>query len=540
MARMLKSGPWRAFFVAAAVFVLAGACRLRASATAPESNVALLRFSEIELFVSQADGQPFTGPLVATGLEIVPIARMVFREGPSAAFAKIDPTGLILVLPIENGIPSGRAVLHADLRSPRLSRELERIDLAGLTVARAAAPTIEVAYATFVDGKLEGSASLLGPGKDSALPLRSIAEARFEDNALEGVAHEYFPGGEQVRRTFSFETGARSGPQRTFYETGEVEHEAMFAAGSAHGIWNEYYVNGTRRAQSNYEFGEQVGRALEWYPTGQPRAEIVRDESGTTARRWYSNGQLESTYGPDGETEHPPNGMITTYYRSGAVRSRHQYASGVEHGPFEVLYSSGKRWESGRFENGKRVGPHKKWWKNGKPALEASYREGELDGDYTRWYASGQLWERANYSTGRRDGRYQKWWKNGAVAHDYRYVDGKLHGDVLTFYDSGARWGVGAYVRGKPQGTLRRWFPDGRLGYIKHHKDGRPSGTYKRWYADGKPRLEATYVHGKLDGEFKNWLEDGSVYEFATYQRGKKLASTLAKAVGTQPLGASE
>lgn len=529
-ARMSKSRWSRAVGIAAVIFVLAGACRINATATAPVSNVSQLRLSETELRVTTADGQPYTGRLVAVGEEIVPLAQRVFRRSPSVAFTHLDPRGLILVLPIEDGIPEGRASLQADLRSPEFSDELERLDLLELAVADLTTPTVEVAYATFVGGQLEGAAALLGPGEGNPLPLQPVAVANFEHSALQGIAREFYPGGQQTRRELSFVAGTRRGAQRTFYPSGELEQHFTFDhRGAADGIGVEYYANGTRRRQSQFEHGRRTGRTLEWYPTGQLRADILHRRDGPTVRQWYSNGKLRATAGPQGEVDYPADGLITEYYPSGATRSQARYAHGVQHGKFTIFYSDGERWEEGRFDQGKRVGRHAKWWKNGKPALEATYTDGELDGDYTRWYASGQTWEEATYVAGKREGRYQKWWKNGAIAHDYRYQDGKLEGEVLTFYDSGARWAVGMFVAGKPQGTLQRWFPDGRLGYILHHENGRPNGAYQRWYADGTPRLEAKYVKGKLDGEFRNWLEDGSVYEFATYERGKKLTTTLEK-----------
>lgn len=505
------------------------ACLVHAETQPFQSNVAEVRVSESGGLLAVDGGGPYSGTLVARGEEITPLARLAFRGTPmEEAVAKFDVSGLILVLPVRDGLPSGHAVLHADLRSPKLSEELQRIE--HLELVSAVAATIQIAEATFENGTLEGTAVLLGPGTDAPLPLATVAEASFHRSVLSGAVREFFPGGTQPKREFTYDDGVRSGLQRQFYATGSVERESTFIDGAPHGKSTEYYADGSKREESTFEHGTAVGATRAWFPTGQLQREVLFEEGGRTVRTWFSNGELASTVDRQGgEVLYPADGVVAEFYRGGAVRSKTHYAAGVQHGPFEVLYSSGKRWESGRFDNGHRDGVHKKWWKNGRLALESSYSEGELEGTYKRWYASGTLWEQVTYQAGTREGRYQKWWKNGAVAHDYRYVGGKLDGDVLTYYDSGARWAVGRYAAGKPQGTLKRWFPDGRLGYIKHHLEGRAAGAHKRWYADGRSRLEATYVKGRLDGEFKNWLEDGSVYEFATYELGKKIETTLVE-----------
>lgn len=468
-----------------------------------------------------ASNEPFSGRLVATGAEIASLARAILKDTPIESLADAELGGLILVLPVEQGVANGRAAVHVDLRSPKLGKDLvERDDRLALAAARAAGLTsIKIGEATLVNGKLHGPAVMSSPKSGK------LAEARFEGNLLDGLAVEYFPGTGQARRELRFERGVRSGVQRSFYPNGTVMREATYVQGAPHGEVLEWYANGAKRARSTYERGAPVGTEQAWFPTGQLQREVVF-EGGNVAssREWYSNGKPKTGGAP-------PDGLIVEYHANGEVHSRIHYVAGVKHGAFELFYDTGKKWETGEFQHGKRHGAHHKWWKNGKLALDSTWTAGALTGGYTRWYADGTTWESATYEAGKRHHRYRTWWRNGAIAHDYVYEHGKLHGDYRTFYDTGAKWAVGAYDRGKPQGTMRRWFPDGRLGYIMHHESGRPHGAYQRWYADGTPRLVATYVRGQLDGKLENWLEDGTVYEIATYEHGRKLATTRKPAV---------
>ncbi len=513
---------------AAALIGLPIACHHHARARALESNFASVRVLEGGRVLS-GHGEPFTGTLVARDEEIVEVARSVLVGTPLADVETLDTRGLIVEVPVHDGVLSGRAVLHADLSSDRVNAQLEgRSEQFSLELARQLGATVEVASATFEAGKLDGRAVLVAPRPDSTSSMGTVAEAEFRDNVLHGTAKEYWAGTQTLRREMEFSDGQLSGPSRRYYESGALETETLYAEGRPHGTQTEYYEDGATRAETRFEGGQRVGTRRRWFPTGVLQLEATGDGAEAVVTEWYSNGAIKSETSPAGQVDHAPEGQVMAYHSNGRLRARARYVDGLEQGVREVFYSDGTRWETLGFAGGKPHGAHDKWWKNGRHALHATWDEGELQGAYERWYASGQRWEQATYEHGKREGPYLKWWKNGAVAHDYAYEGGKIDGEYRTFYDNGAVWAVGEYVDGKPQGTIKRWFPDGRLGYVMHHRNGRPDGAFKRWYADGQPRLEAVYVDGRLDGEFKNWREDGSVYELATFARGKKIQTNLA------------
>lgn len=457
------------------------------------SNFAKVKIDASTHSVVGADGKPYAGTLIARDKEIIEVARGVLGEPALEHVAGTDVTGLVLIMKIENGAPTGTAQVLVDLNAPKLNAEVERYSGEALALARAASPTIKVAEATFKAGKLDGPAIAYAPAPETGT-LVKVAEAQLVDDKLHGKAIEYHPGTTKISREYSFENGKRVGVQK------------------------ELYANGAKRAEITLSAtGELIGHKR-WYPNGKPELDIVYEGGELkSTTQWYSNG-VDKT--------NPPEGVLEEFYASGNVRTRTTYAGGVKHGAFEQLYSSGKKWKVGTYDRDQLHGHYQEWWKNGKPATDATYDHGVLVGTYKRWYANGKDWESATYVAGKRDGAYRKWWKNGKPAHVYTYKAGKLDGDYRQFYDNGATWAVARYDNGKPQGKIERWFPDGKLGYVMNHENGRPHGEYKRWYADGKPRLEATYVKGRFDGELKNWREDGSVYEMATYNNGLLVSSS--------------
>ncbi len=455
-------------------------------------------FASVKLtptLVTSHDGKPYTGTLTALDREIHEVARLVLASPTLEAVLHVDPSGLILVLPIRNGVPEGRARVLVNLRAKTLSKAIAHDPR--LAVATAAVPTIQIAEAGFVAGKLDGTATVLGPSADRRGTVK-LAEVTFRGGELHGPVTEYHRGSAQRKRTFTFSHGLTDGE--------EVE----------------YYLDGARRARRTYAMDRPIGTHEAWFPNGQKRrVTVYADDAEPQTTEWYSNGQLASS---------PPDGVVEEFHPSGARASRTHYTAGVKHGAYEAWYADGRPWKTGAYVEGALDGPYREWWTNGKPATEAVYARGALTGSYRRWYANGQLWEQATYEVGKRVGPYRKWWKNGKPAHVYAYVDGKLDGEYRQLYDNGAKWVEARYERGKPKGTIQRWFPDGRLGYVLEHEGGRPHGRYERWWPDGKPRLIARYDRGKFDGELKNWLEDGTMYEQAVYRSGTQISSTRAGA----------
>jgi len=487
-------------------------------------------FTTIQLapnLVKTVNGKMYTGVLVAREDEIIAVARVLLDDKAFGRVAGAEPRGLVLRLPIKDGVPEGKATIYADLRSPRLAAEVRQLaDPELLALARTFSPALAVAEATFANGKLNGPAVVFGPASDGRGTTK-VGEITLRDNLPHGESVEYYPGTTQIHRRFRFEAGVQVGLQEWFHRNGKPERTATFVAGDPHGEWLELYENGAKRLRGNYDHGTQTGTFEEWFPTGKRRRETVFEGGDRRSREWYSNGNLAAESLPDqGRQEMPPDGVIEEFHGNGAVKTRTAYLAGVQHGKFEAFYSTGRKWKAGEYASGKQVGAYQEWWKNGQLALDSRYVDGVLDGPYKRFYASGKPWESATYVAGKLQGDYRKWWKNGKPAHVYAYKNGRLDGEYLTYYDNGAKWAVGKYVEGKGQGTLQRWFPDGKLGYTLPHENGKPHGPFKRWWADGKPRLEATYVRGVFEGDYKNFLEDGKLYEHAVYERGAKTKSS--------------
>jgi len=487
------------------------------------------RFGDVKVVDGRIveDGAPLSGTLEARDAEVHSLAAQIFAGTGVERWIDIPTQGLILELPVEDGLAEGEAVLFVDVKA-LASGDLLAFEGYKVTAAQVSGARLKVATAAFAAGKLDGPVVIWKP-QAADLELHKWAEATFENNEPHGGARLFYDGSEQVHRQYNFEHGTEVGTRQVFYRSGQVQAEVTLIEGKPHGDDKTYYRDGATRSHTVYADGVPQ-RAQEWFPDGSPQSEVsFADGASTTTRTWYSNGAVARTVDSDGvEQVFPAQGVVREYYFDGALRSEQTFdGGGVPDGPFRRMYADATVWEESTYRAGVREGVHKKWWKNGQLALSSQWSNGALHGEYNRWYASGDPWEQATYVEGKRMGRHQKWWKNGTVALDHTYTARGLNGEYRTHYDDGSLWAEGRYKDGKPVGTMKRWFPDGKLGFEQEHANRRPHGVHNRWWADGSPRLKATYVDGKLHGEFMNWLEDGTLHESATYEHGKLTMSTL-------------
>jgi antitoxin component YwqK of YwqJK toxin-antitoxin module len=404
--------------------------------------------------VSAKSDQAHNGPLVLRDDEITTVALALFAGTPLEELEYFDTRGLIVKMKIEDGAPSGPVSIHVDTRSKSLASDLElRLGELPASALSELGVHLKVGEGQFVKGKLEGAVTLYAPSSEAPYAPTTYATAQFKAGLPEGAIREYYPGSEQARREMHVKGGKRSGPNKVFYRDGSLALEASWEEGEPHGVHRSFYADGAKSSETSFEHGKIVGDQVRWFPDGVVKSRSNHNDGVFTHTEWYSSGKVKTEVGAAGPVVNPPEGIIFEYYDNGAVRSRIEYTNGLKHGRFELFYKDGGRWESAYYLLGVQEREHKRWWKNGKPALEASYVKGQREGSYKRWYADGQAWEDSTYREGRLHGHFQKWWKNGAVAHDYHYIDGKLDGAYTTFYDSGAKWAVGQYLEGQAQAT---------------------------------------------------------------------------------------
>ena len=87
------------------------------------------------------------------------------------------------------------------------------------------------------------------------------------------------------------------------------------------------------------------------------------------------------------------------------------------------------------------IGPHWAWFDEGKTELKyfrCHDENGAEDGTWVTWRTGGEKWKKFyTYKNGKREGPFKRWYPNGKVMDYGTYVDDKLHGSYRSFHDDG-------------------------------------------------------------------------------------------------------
>lgn len=92
---------------------------------------------------------------------------------------------------------------------------------------------------------------------------------------------EYWPNG-QKKAQGQFDEGRLSGQYASWYENGQRESRGEYVAGNATGPWTWWHDNGMRRAEGSYDSGTPDGSWTSWDPTGKvARRQRYSESKGT-------------------------------------------------------------------------------------------------------------------------------------------------------------------------------------------------------------------------------------------------------------------
>ena len=112
----------------------------------------------------------------------------------------------------------------------------------------------------------------------------------------------------------------------------------------------------------------------------------------------------------------------------------------------------------GDYKNGKKVGKHLAWYRNGQKSFEAFFINGKPEGKWLNWFDDGKKRFEYNYIKGKEEGKSIGWDRNGEILEEHFYKEGLKEGKAFlrsTFYSV-----EGNYKAGLPDGNWT-WFSGG-------------------------------------------------------------------------------
>ena len=180
---------------------------------------------------------------------------------------------------------------------------------------------------------------------------------------------------------------------------------------------------------------------------------------------------------------------------------------------------------------------------DGTKVSEAHYRAGKRHGPMRFWYGNGKLQSARNYVNDQVDGNATYFYGNGNLQTYTVYRAGVQHGPSVDYWPEGRKSFEEHYANGFPDGIWRSWWPSGKLAGVKVYRKRRLVSR-QEWTKDGTPRqLPGWNLNGTVKtaasaakaraavGRRILWNSGSGTNRIDLIYRGKMLA-TLRKVFG--------
>ena len=233
--------------------------------------------------------------------------------------------------------------------------------------------------------------------------------------------------GEGLRWEWYYKGGVRAdGESKGWFPSGQMKQLA---------VWKdtkkikciEYWLNGHKMVEEYWNLdGEKDGKWFRYYESGDKQYEKSY-KNGISDGNWiYWDGALKMsgvTYKDgiiwDTDSDKPYTGKWRGY----------TYKNGIRDGLVTSSYDSGEMRSEGTYKNGKLEGLTTFWYENGQKQDESIYKNG-VEIKRVDWYENGQKRrERTHNEDDKKDGLQAWWFENGQKAYEGTFKNGKLISD---------------------------------------------------------------------------------------------------------------
>lgn len=191
-------------------------------------------------------------------------------------------------------------------------------------------------------------------------------------------------------------------------------------------------------------------------------------------------------------------------------------------------------------EQGRKTGPWRLEYPNGKTLYEGNFLAGKPVGLMTRYYDTGALRARMSFDAKQDRSHAELYYKGGKKAAEGIYL-GKEKDSVWTYYsefDGSVRIRE-AYSGGKVHGKSLSYYPLGQISEEVNWEMDKKEGPWLQHYDDGTLRLKGSYQGNKLSGTYEvyypgkilmmsgEYLDDKSEGTWSYYDEEGELLYTL-------------
>jgi TonB family protein len=109
-------------------------------------------------------------------------------------------------------------------------------------------------------------------------------------------------------------------------------------------------------------------------------------------------------------------------------------SAGIKHGDFISYYNDGKKYETGRYENGKKQGEWIRWYTEGKILSASHFSKGMMSGSNKSWNDNGNILDSFMLDE-KGDGMGYGFYPSGLKKYEGKFTAGLKTGDWVYFYN---------------------------------------------------------------------------------------------------------
>jgi len=173
-------------------------------------------------------------------------------------------------------------------------------------------------------------------------------------------------------------------------------------------------------------------------------------------------------------------------------------------------------------DQGRKTGPWKVEYPNGKTLYQGTFHEGRPVGLMTRYYNTGAVRAKMVFDRDRDRSHAKLYYKGGKIAAEGVYT-GQDKDSVWTYYseyDGSVRMREG-FSNGKIHGKSLRYYPGGEVSEELNWEMNSKEGPWMQYFEDGAIRLKSSYRNNLLNGAYDVYFADKIIMISGSYADGK-------------------
>ncbi|GAB3725683.1 hypothetical protein GCM10027594_07220 [Hymenobacter agri] len=399
--------------------------------------------------------------------------------------------------------------------------------------------------------------------------------AHFDDKGTKtGISELYYRSGQLQRRTRYDAEGREDGLFEQFTLDGLPSLQGYFLAGQRHGQWKDFYANGRLSEEYEYFKGDLNGMSRSYEPGGKPTQERQFEFDKLHHVTTYdSTGQVLANVAirpdskdyvllyPSGKPYYRSglgcyeSGGLSTWYRpDGSVETTVEQLGGRRHGPFRSSFANGKPNRVGQFQNGQTTGEWLTYYPSGQLQQKGRYRNGDQEGEWTLYFPNGQVEFVEQYEGGQYHGHVRRYNPAGELLTDKQYEHGVLvnyrgpvessapqalpnqTGTISVNFANGKPAVMESYDHSQATGTATYYYASGAVFRRTSFAKGLRTGLLESFYPNGKPMEQESYLHGELNGRCRYYRPDGTLEREETYRSGERSGPSTTFDAAGKPL----